>query len=179
MNIIIGGAFESRLNMNLREDKGWSYGYRSSISRNLSGDMTFSTRGQVQTDKTADSMREILKELEAYTSDAPATATEVERIKLNRTRSLPGSFATNAGFLNSIVDSDAYGLPFDYAETAADRIAAVTTDGVAERAKTVIETSKLTWIVVGDLEKIEEDVRALGYGEVEVWNAFGDVLPEP
>ena len=177
MNIVIGGAFESRLNMNLREDKGWSYGYRSSISRNLSGDMTFSTRGQVQTDKTADSMREILKEMEAYTSDAPATATEVERVKLNRTRSLPGSFATNAGFLSSIVNSDAYGLPFDYAETAADRIAAVTTDGVAERAKTVIDPSKLTWIVVGDLEKIEEDVRALGYGEVEIWNAFGEELP--
>ena len=176
MNIVIGGAFESRLNMNLREDKGWSYGYRSSINRNQSGDITFSTRGQVQTDKTADSMREILKELEGYTGDAPATATEVERVKLNRTRSLPGSFATNAGFLSSIANSDAYGLPFDHAETAADRIAAVTTDGVAERARNVIDTRKLTWIVVGDLEKIEEDVRALGYGEVEIWNAFGEEL---
>ena len=80
-------------------------------------------------------MREILRELEGYTGDAPATATEVERVKLNRTRSLPGSFATNAGFLSSIANSDAYGLPFDHAETAADRIAAVTTDGVAERAR--------------------------------------------
>ena len=177
MNIVIGGAFESRLNMNLREDKGWSYGYRSGISRNRSGDMTFATRGQVQTDKTADSMREILEELEGYTGDVPATATEVERVKLNRTRSLPGSFATNAGFLSSIENSDAYGLPFDHAERAADRIAAVTTDGVAERARNVIDTSKLTWIVVGDLEKIEEDVRALGYGEVEIWNAFGEVTP--
>ena len=176
MNIVIGGAFESRLNMNLREDKGWSYGYRSGISRNRSGDMSFATRGQVQTDKTADSMREILEELEGYTGDAPATATEVERVKLNRTRSLPGSFATNNGFLSSIVNSDAYGLPFDHAESAADRIAAVTTDGVAERAKKVIDPSKLTWVVVGDLEEIEEDVRALGYGEVEVWNAFGELL---
>ena len=53
----------------------------------------------------------------------------------------------------------------------------MTTDGVAERARNVIDTSKLTWVVVGDLEKIEEDVRALGYGDVEVWNAFGEVLP--
>jgi len=121
-------------------------------------------------------MREILSELEGYTGDAPATATEVERVKLNRTRSLPGSFATNAGFLNSIVNSDAYGLPFDYAETAADRIASVTTEGVAKRARNVIDKSKLTWVVVGDLEKIEEDVRALGYGDVEVWNAFGEIL---
>lgn len=177
MNIVIGGAFESRLNMNLREDKGWSYGYRSGISRNLSGDMTFATRGQVQTDKTAASMREIMAELEGYTGDAPATNTEVERVKLNRTRSLPGSFATNNGFLGSIVNSDAYGLPFDHAEGAADRIAAVTAEGVGERARRVIDPARLTWVVVGDLAVIEEEVRALGYGDVEVWNAFGEVLP--
>ena len=176
MNIVIGGAFESRLNMNLREDKGWSYGYRSAINRNVSGDMTFATRGQVQTDKTADSMREILKELEDYTGDRPATVTEVDRVKLNRTRTLPGSFATNAGFLGSIMSSDEYGLPFDYAESAAERIAAVTPEGVAERARDVIDTGKLTWVVVGDLEKIEADVRALELGDVEVWNAFGERL---
>jgi zinc protease len=95
---------------------------------------------------------------------------------LNRTRSLPGSFATNAGFLSSIMNSDAYGLPFDYAESAADRIAAVTTDGIVERAKRTIDTDRLTWVVVGDLELIEEDVRALGFGDVEVWNAFGEKL---
>jgi zinc protease len=186
MNVVIGGAFESRLNMNLREDKSWSYGIRSYIIRNTSGDMTFSTRGQVQTDKTAESMQEIHKELEAYAGDQPATAREVERVKLNRTRSLPGSFATNAGFLASIKSSDAYGLPFDYAESAADRIEAVSVEGIAERARSVIDTDGLarsvidtdglTWIVVGDLEKIEEDVRALGFGEVEVWNAFGEKL---
>lgn len=173
MNIVIGGAFESRLNMNLREDKGWSYGYRSSVSRNTSGDMTFSTRGQVQTDKTAESMQEILKELSGYTGDHPATTAEVDRVKLNRTRSLPGSFATNAGFLGSIMNSDEYGLPLNHAEAAADRIAAVTAAGVAGRAKAVIDTNKLTWVVVGDLDVLEDSVRALGYGDVEVWNAFG------
>jgi zinc protease len=162
--------------MNLREDKAWSYGYRSAIDRNPSGAMTFYTSGQVQTDKTAESMQEILKELEGYVGDEPATADEVDRIKLNRTRSLPGSFATNAGFLSSIMNSDAYGLPFDYAESAADRIAAVTTDGVVERAKRTIDTGRLTWVVVGDLELIEEDVRALDFGDVEVWNAFGEKL---
>ena len=176
MNTVIGGSFESRLNMNLRESKGWSYGYRSAVSRNPSGAMTFYTSGQVQTDKTAESMQEILKELAGYVGDQPATAHEVDRIKLNRTRSLPGSYATNAGFLGAIISSDAYGLPFDYAESAADRIAAVTTDGVVERARSVIDADRLTWVVVGDLELIEEDVRALGFGEVEVWNAFGEKL---
>jgi zinc protease len=175
-NTVIGGAFESRLNMNLREDKGWSYGYRSTINRNTSGDMTFQTRGQVQTDKTAASMQEIRQELEAYAGDTPATESEVDRVKLNMTRSLPGSFSTNAGFLGSIMSSDAYGLPFNHAESAAERIAAVTAEGVGKRARSVIDITGLTWVVVGDLEKIEDDVRALGYGEVEVWNAFGEKL---
>jgi zinc protease len=174
MNAVIGGAFESRLNLNLREDKSWSYGYRSNISRNASGAMTFSTTGQVQTDKTAESMQEILKELVAFSSDSPATVTEVERLKLNRSRSIPGSYSTNGGFLSAIVASDSYGLPYDYAETAFDRIAAVTTPGVAKRATDVIDASKLTWIVVGDLAQIEDKVRALEYGPVEVWDAFGN-----
>ena len=72
--------------------------------------------------------------------------------------------------------SDTYGLPYDYAESAADRTAAVTSDGVAARAESVIDTNQLTWVVVGDLEQIEEAVRALGYGDVEVWNAFGEEL---
>jgi zinc protease len=176
MNRTLGGAFEARLNMNLREDKGWSYGYYSGISRNTSGDMTFRTSGQVQTDKTADSMQEIKRELEAFVSTHPATAKEIARIKLNRVRSLPGSFATNGGFLGSIISSASYDLPFDYAETAAERVEAVTLDDVHAAAKEIVDSSQLTWLVVGDLEKMEEQVRALGFGDVEVWDAFGNEL---
>jgi zinc protease len=176
MNRTLGGAFEARLNMNLREDKGWSYGYYSRISRNTSGDMTFRTGGQVQTDKTAESMLEVKRELEEFVSTHPATANEIARIKLNRVRSLPGSFATNAGFLGSIISSGSYDLPFDYAETAADRIEAVTLDDVRAAAKEVVDVGQLTWLIVGDLEKIEEQVRALNFGDVEVWDAFGNKL---
>lgn len=174
MNSVIGGSFESRLNMNLREDKGWSYGYRSRINRNTSGAMTFLSTGQVQTDKTAESMQEILGELVAFTGDAPATDNEVDRLKLNRSRSLPGSYSTNGGFLSAIATSDAYGLPYDYAASAGDRIDAISTDGVVARAQDVIDTDRLTWVVVGDLAAIEDQVRALNYGPVEVWNAFGN-----
>jgi zinc protease len=174
MNRAFGGGFESRLNMNLREDKSWSYGYRSGVNRNTSGDMTLASSGQVQTDKTMESMVEIRREFEDYISTRPATSGEIERIKLNRTRSLPGAFSTNLGFLSSIIGSDSYGLPFNYAETSAKRIETVTVEGVNERARTSMIPSKLTWIVVGDLEKIEENVRSLGYGEVEVWDAYGN-----
>jgi len=176
MNRAFGGSFESRLNMNLREDKGWSYGYRSGISRNASGAMVIRSAGQVQTDKTADSMLEIRREFEEYVSTRPATALEIDRILLNRTRSLPGLFATNRGFLGSIIDSDGYGLPLDYAESSAERIAAVTLSAVQASAQELIQPGKLTWLVVGDLKEIEASVRALGFGSVEVWDAFGNKL---
>lgn len=176
MNTVFGGTFESRLNMNLREEKGWSYGYRSRIELNTSGDMTLASAGQVQTDKTAESMQEILREFDAFVSTRPATVAEVDRMKLNRVRSLPGTFSTNRGFLGSIITSDSYGLPFDYAETAASRVEAVTVEGVDARARGMIDPAKLSWLVVGDLEKIEDSVRALELGNVEVWDAFGNRL---
>lgn len=173
MNAAFGGTFESRLNMNLREDKGWSYGYRSRVSRVSDGDMFVVASGSVQVDKTMESMVEIRREFEDYASSHPATDEEVGRIKLNRTRSLPGSFTTNRDFLASIVQSDRFGLPLDYAEGVAGRIAMVTPGGVRERAQHLLDPEILTWVVVGDLERIEAPVRSLGYGEVEVWDAFG------
>jgi len=176
MNRALGGSFESRLNMNLREDKGWSYGYRSGISRNTSGDMTLRSSGQVQTDKTAESMQEIKREFDEFVTSRPATADEIDRIKLNQTRSLPGSFSTNGGFLGSMISSSSYGLPFDHAETSPDRIAAVSLDDVHTAARETVDSATLTWVVVGDLAKIEENVRALGFGDVEVWDAYGNKL---
>jgi zinc protease len=118
-------------------------------------------------------MQEIMKEFAEFVTTRPATETEVSRVKINRTRSLPGTFSTNRGFLASIMTSDSYGLPFDHAETVAERIDAVTTEGVNRRARATLDPDNLTWIVVGDLAQIEDKVRSLGYGEVEVWDAFG------
>jgi zinc protease len=176
MNGVFGGGFEARINMNLREDKHWSYGMRSGIRQNASGDQYIAVSGSVQTDKTMESMQEIMREYEDFVSSRPATDEEVDRVKLNRTRSLPGTFATNRGFLSSIISSDSYGLPFDYAETRAARIDAVTTDIVNESARGVIDPGKLTWVVVGDLSQIEDKVRSLEYGDLEVWDAFGNRL---
>ena len=176
MNRTLGGAFESRLNMNLREDKGWSYGYYSRILQNRSGDMTFRTGGQVQTDKTAEAMTEVKRELDDFVSSRPARDTEIARIKMNRVRSLPGSFSTNSGFLRSIMLSDSYQLPFDYAESSAERIEAVTLDAIHAAAADIVDSSKMTWVVVGDLAKIEEQVRALELGDIEIWDAFGNMV---
>jgi zinc protease len=176
MNAVFGGNFESRINMNLREDKSWSYGMRSGIRQNNSGDQYIAVSGSVQSDKTMESMQEIMREYQEYLTTRPATDTEVERMKLNMTRSLPGQFATNGGFLASIVGSASFGLPYDYAERRGERVAAITTDGVVARTKEVIDPTKLTWVIAGDLEQIEEKVRSLNYGDVEVWDAFGKRL---
>lgn len=174
VNGVFGGSFESRINMNLREDKSWSYGARSRIARNASGDQTFAVSTSVQTDRTMESMQEIRRELEEFVTSRPATAEEVDRIKLNRTRSLPGTFSSNRGFLSSIVTSDAYGLPFDYAEGFGERLNAVDLEQVNSRARSLIVPDALTWIIVGNLDAIEEPVRSLQFGPVEVWDGFGN-----
>ena len=174
MNAVFGGTFESRINMNLREDKSWSYGMRSSIRPNNSGDQYIAVSGSVQSDKTMESMQEIMREYQEYVTTRPPNDFEVGRITLNMTRSLPGQISTNRGFLASIIASDGFGLPFNYAEQRGERLAAITTEGVAARAKAVIHPGKLTWVVIGDLEQIEDKVRSLNYGEVEVWDGFGN-----
>jgi zinc protease len=176
MNGAFGEDFEARINMNLREDKAWSYGMGSGIGRNTTGDQYFVVAGSVQTDKTVESMQEVLKEYREIVSTRPISAEELERVRLNRTRSLPGRFQSKRGFLNSMMTSDNFGLPLDYAETSADRINAVTLEAANARARATLRPDDLTWVVIGDLEKIEEGVRALGYGEVEVWDGFGNRL---
>ena len=122
VNAVFGADFEARINMNLREDKSWSYGMGSGIARNASGDQYLAVAGSVQTDKTMESMMEIMREYEEYISTRPATDAELNRVKLNRTRSLPGKFSSKRGFLASMMASDSFGLPFDYAENTAARV---------------------------------------------------------
>ena len=174
VNGIFGADFESRINMNLREDKAWSYGIGSRISKNASGNQYLVVAGSVQTDKTMESLKELMREYTEYVTTRPATDAELQRVKLNRVRSLPGKFASKRGFLSSMISSDSFGLPFNYAENTAKRVEAVSLEDVNNRAERVIRPDKLTWIVVGDLDEIGEKVRSLGYGPVEVWDGFGE-----
>jgi predicted Zn-dependent peptidase len=174
VNAVFGADFEARINMNLREDKSWSYGIGSGIAKNTSGDQYLAVAGSVQTDKTMESMAEIMREYDEYITTRPATVAELTRVKLNRTRSLPGLFSSKRGFMSSMISSSTFGLPYDYAEDTAARIEAVSLDAVNKRARAVIHPDKLTWVVVGDLSQIEEKVRSLNYGPVEVWDGFGN-----
>ena len=75
-----------------------------------------------------------------------------------------------------MIASDSYGLPYDHAENTAARVEAVTLEGVNNRARDVIRPDELTWVIVGDLDEIEQKVRSLNYGPVEIWDGFSNRL---
>ncbi|MGM0555553.1 MAG: M16 family metallopeptidase [Myxococcota bacterium] len=167
MNAVIGGTFTSRINMNLREDKHWSYGARSFIYE-TQGSQLFAAYANVQTDKTSESMAEIQKELSAFIGDEPVTEQELEKIQQNKSRKLPGQNETSGEVLGSITEIVKYDLPDDYYDTYSEKLQNLTREQVEEAARANIKLDQMTWIVIGDLDKIEEKVRALELGDVQV-----------
>jgi zinc protease len=172
-NIMYGGNFTSRINTNLREEKGWSYGVRSSTSMSV-GPRVWEIVAQVQTDKTAESISELLAELSAINGDRPFTQEELDQVRNERVRRLPAATATAAGILRYMADNGLYGRPDDYIEARKDEYDAVTLDAATSAFIETIDADELTWFVSGDLEKIEDDVKALGIGDIEVWDADGN-----
>ncbi|MFI4970178.1 MAG: M16 family metallopeptidase [Lysobacterales bacterium] len=175
MNGAFGGSFTSRLNMNLREDKHWAYGAFSFLS-NAIGQRPFMLYAPVQTDKTAESVAEILRETREVIGARPLTHAEIDKIKVGDVRSLPGEYQTTGAVLGAMAGIKLYDRPDDYVQTLKPRIEAQTDVAVNAAAKQVITPAALTWIVVGDLKKIEQPVRDLKIGKVEVIDADGKVV---
>jgi len=175
MNQFLGGAFTSRINMNLREDKHWSYGARSSI-RDARGPRAFVVNAPVQTDKTKESMLEVARELAEVIGPRPGTEAELEQVKAQQTLSLPGRWETGGSVLGSLVELVQYDLPKDHWSTFATRVRALTTDDVNAAARAIVAPQRAVWIVVGDRARIEAGVRETGIGEVIVIDADGRVL---
>ena len=172
-NGVLGGDFTSRLNMNLREDKHWSYGARSMASNAL-GQRPWMAIAPVQIDKTAEALKEMNAEISQFASgQRPPTDAEVSRIRNIQTLSLPGAYETAAAVMGTIGGIVRYGRPDDYVFKRKAEIEAMTPAQVAEAART-LDPSKLTWVVVGDLKQTEAPVRALKLGEVVVIDADGE-----
>ncbi|WP_394687326.1 M16 family metallopeptidase [uncultured Xanthomonas sp.] len=171
-NGVIGGDFTSRLNMNLRENKHWSYGARSGAASAL-GQRPWTASAPVQIDKTAPALQEMYKEISAFASGkAPPTAEEVARIRNIQTLSLPGAYETASAVMGAIGGIVRYGRPDDYVFKRKAEIEAMTPAQVREAAS-MLDPNTLTWVVVGDLKQIEATVRALKLGEVTVIDADG------
>ncbi len=172
----LGGTFESRINMNLRESKGWSYGARTSINRNPHYEQIFSLNTQVQIDKVVESIDEINKEMKAYVTDKPITLAELDKLKLAWTQSFPSQFSDEKSYMDSALRSESFGLPFDYAASYVDRLNAVTLEQAQQLSKSTIKPNQLVWMIIGDLSQFESKIRAMNLGDVEVWDSYGNKI---
>lgn len=175
MNTVLGGNFTSRLNMNLREDKHWAYGAYSLLPA-AEGQRMLMLYAPVQTDKTAESVAELLKEVREINASRPIAREEIERVRSNDVRELPGRFETIGAVLGAVIDIVRYNRPDDYVQTYKARVEGQKEDAIRAAAREVIKPDGMTWVVVGDLAKIEAGVRALNLGEVKVVDADGKPL---
>ena len=172
MNDVLGGTFTSRLNMNLREDKHWSYGVRSSLP-DAQGERPWLLAAPVQTDRTVDAMRELRREIEEFVGQRPSTTAEIRKVMNRQVRALSGRYETNAAVAGAIAEMIVFDRPDDYVRTLKERIESQTDAAVQAAAREALHPSRLTWIVVGDLDVIERPIRELGFGEVRVLDADG------
>ena len=172
MNDVIGGSFTARLNMNLREDKGWAYGAGSAIP-NARGQRTWLSYAPVQTDKTSESLGEIVREFNEFISTQPATADELNKSVRNNVNSLPGQFETSGAVMGALLNNQRFGRPDDYIATLKSRYESLGLEGIQAAAEEVIHPDRLTWLIVGDRKEIEDKVREMGLGEVRILNPDG------
>jgi zinc protease len=174
-NSIFGGKFSSRINMNLREDKHWSYGVRT-VLPSARGQRPYVSISAVQTDKTKESMVELVKEYNNIVGGKPITADELKDEQSNATLGLPGSFETVQQLSGAYGTILQYGLPEDYFNTFTEKAMALTPDSTNAAAKKYILPDHLLWVVVGDMSKVEAGIRELKLGEVHKIDADGNAV---
>jgi zinc protease len=165
MNNIFGGTFGGRLNMNLREDKHWSYG-AGSLLQGARAQRLFLAYSSVQGDKTADTVAEILSELKGMLGARPATVEELDKVKQQQIFELPGSHETMNAVGNLFGDLLQLGLPLNFYDSYVSRVSALTTTDIEAAAKSLLDPASMIWMVVGDRAAIEPALRALEIGEI-------------
>ena len=178
MNDILGGAFTSRINMNLREDKAWSYGADTTIVA-TQAQRPFLAIAPVQADQTGPAMQEIKREIDGFLGAQGATEAEVATSKKRSTLTLPGRWETARAVARDIAELVRFPLPDDYWNGYAKLVTKLDVSEVNAAAKRMLDPARLTWVVVGDLSVIEAEVRALGFGDVSVVDVDGNSAAAP
>jgi zinc protease len=171
-NTNFGGNFTSRINMNLREDKGYTYG-AFCFGTNAMGQGCYVARTQVRTDVTKESLSELMKEIRDIRGKRPVTAEELKEAQTNIIRSLPGDFDTNGEVAGKINDLVLYSLPEDFYSKYAERVQATTSQQLTSLAEKRILPDQEVIIVVGDKSKVEAGLRELNLGPIEYLDADG------
>jgi zinc protease len=175
MNTALGGSFTARINMNLRENKHWSYGAQSLLWQ-ARGQRPFLVYAPVQTDKTKESMAEVAKELTDVLSARPVSEDEWKKVRESKILELPGSWETMNAIAASINEIVRFGYADTYFQTYAERVSGAKLSDLNAAAQQVVKPSNVVWVVVGDRAKIEAGVRELGYGDVRFLDSDGKVV---
>ena len=172
VNFILGGDFVSRLNMNIREEKHWSYGAGSFLG-GARGQQPFIAYAPVQADKTRETIEEIRKELTGILGAKPITRDEFENAKKSQTLQLPGQWETMAAVEGSLVEMVRFGLPDDYYAQYPGKVLGLKIEDLERAARKAIRPESVAWVVVGDRALVEPGIRSLGLGEVTVIDSDG------
>jgi zinc protease len=168
---VLGGGFSSRINMNLREKHGWSYGAFASYNP-LKGTGAFYISSTIRTNATDSALAESVKEFRRLVSE-PVPATELSDQVVNVVSSFPSSVQTVQGLMGRLTNVVIFGLPLDYYSTYRERLSSVTPADVSAVGSSYLKPDALTIVAVGDLKTIEAPIRAQNLGTVEVWDSEG------
>jgi predicted Zn-dependent peptidase len=160
-NEVFGGSFLSRINMNLRETKGWSYGVRSGVSEYLES-AAFRITAPVQSDKTGASLTELMNDLNAFLGPKGATSEELTRTVNGNVRGLPGSFETSGAVMGGLFSIVQYGRPDDYYERLPAKYTAMSAGDLDKAARAKIDPKKLIFVIVGDASIVKPQLDGLG-----------------
>jgi zinc protease len=171
MNLALGGSFASRINLNLREEHGYSYGAYSQFVFRRSGGL-FQAYGGVRTDATAPATTEFLKEVRGAV-ERPIAGAELQRAKDALTNSLAGAFETSADAVGNFSNIFMYDLGLDYYTKYAQQVNAVTADQALAAAKKYLVPANMVIVAVGDRKVIEPELAKLNVGKIEVRDAEG------
>jgi zinc protease len=176
MNYTLGGSFASRINMNLREVHGYTYGAQSRFQEYRAGGM-FAAGGLVRTDVTAAAAKELMTEIRNYPTK-PSTAEELAAAKEALVRSLPGRFETTGAIAGALDGIFLYHRPLDYYAKLPARYQAITEADVARVARQYVHPDQLVIVTAGDKAKIEPGLKDAGLGPVEVRDIGGNLVSD-
>ena len=174
---ILGGDFTSRINMNLREDKHWSYG-AGGLVLDAKEDRPFIVYAPVQTDKSAESITELRKELLNFVTTNKATQAELDKVKTNQILKLPGQWETNSAVNNSLYNIVKYGLSDDYFETYDADVRNISLESLQKVSTDIVKPDAVNWFVVGDKAKIGKSLGKLGFDKIIEIDADGKPIKE-
>lgn len=163
-NNALGGLFTSRINMNLREEKHWSYGTRSSLVESH-GPQIWIAMGGVQIDKTGPALKELLREWQEFNGKRPLTQEEFEKTREQRVRQLPGTYETNSDIVQAIAKNLRLQRPDNYLAEESIKLQSLDLAATQQQAQ-LLKPQKAVWLVVGDKEKVLPQLQSLDWGEI-------------